>query len=127
MEGGEEEMSVPRFLSTPISHWSVCPAGSQLILTSRLYAHILLAASQDVRSHTRLEGVSSKSGIDQKSLKLWACGWEGPALLGLVMAEPPGPKSSPALAFEKNPWEELQDLCLKYCVTLGKSLNLSEP
>ena len=23
--------------------------------------------------------------------------------------------------------EELQDLCLKYCVTLGKSLNLSEP
>ena len=95
-------MSVPSFLLTPISH-SLYPVESQLSLTSKLYPHVLLAASQDICSHTRLEGVSSKSGIDQKSQKLWACGWgRGAALLGLVMAEPPGPKSSPALASGKS-------------------------
>ena len=80
MERGGEEMSVPSFLLTPISRWSVCPVGSQLFLTSKLYPHVLVAASQDIRSHTKMGGVSSKSGIDQKGQKLWACGLSGGSL-----------------------------------------------
>lgn len=124
MEKRGRGMSVPSFPLNPNSHWSVCPVGSQLFLTSKLYLHVLLAASQDIRSHTKMGGVSSKSGIDQKGQKLWACGLTGAACTpGTSNGRTTWAKSKPSISL----WEESCKICLKYWVTLGKSLNLSEP
>lgn len=54
----------------------------------------------DSSSHASLQSISSESGRVQRSQKLQACGWAGPASLELTrgmpqMADLPGPKSGP--------------------------------
>lgn len=126
-EGGERR-NVPRSLSAPVSHESV-PNEELTPLHFKIASPGLPAASQDVRSHGRLESVSPKPGRGQRSQKLWVCGWEGPALLTLVsglphVAEPPGPRSASQQSLRRA-FEKSHTNCVPSTVYPGESHRIS--
>lgn len=91
----------------------------------------------DVTSHTRLHSIPSKSGRSQRSQKLWAWGWAGPAPLGLTGGVPqmaerlcpgqaqtqPGPREQPL----RRPLRMFIRFMSQVLCDFGKSLHFSEP